>query len=133
MLGRIIAGSQAVIAHNEAAQALLVAYHPPDIQLSQGIVAYGQKVAVVSGTSLFVMDRAVRAVGMACVFAKQGLGLLGRLDDNEPDGLESFAATPAGTLEDGTKASNGAWQVPRPDDPRPCVIVEPLEGQTVVY
>jgi len=30
MLGRIMAGSQAVIAHDEAGQALFVAYYPPD-------------------------------------------------------------------------------------------------------
>jgi hypothetical protein len=133
MLGRIMAGSQAVIAHNEAARALFVAYHPPDIPLSQVIVEYCQKVALVSGTFLFVIDRAVNAVGMACAFAKQGLGLRCRLDDNEPDGLQSFEATQAGTLEEGTKVYNGAWQVPRPDDPRHCVLVEPLEGKTWVY
>ena len=33
MLGRIMAGLQAVIAHDEAGQALFVAYHPPDIPL----------------------------------------------------------------------------------------------------
>src|SRR5207302_4964298 len=34
MLGRIMAGSHAVIAHNAAGQALFVAYYPPDIHLS---------------------------------------------------------------------------------------------------
>jgi hypothetical protein len=34
MLGRIMAGSQAVIAHDDAGQALFVAYYPPDIHVS---------------------------------------------------------------------------------------------------
>jgi len=133
MLGRIMAGSQAIIAHNETAQALFVEYHPPDIHLSQVIVEYCRKVALVSGTSLFVIDRAVNAVGMACAFAKQGLGLLCMLDDNEHDGLQSFETMQAGTLEDGTKVYTGVWQVPRPDDPRYFVIVEPPEGKILVY
>src|SRR5467141_4642251 len=33
MLGRIMAGSQAVIAHNEAGHGLFVEYHPPDIHV----------------------------------------------------------------------------------------------------
>src|SRR6266571_4193819 len=40
MRGRIMAGSQAVIAHNEAGYAVFLAYHPPDIHLSRVIVAY---------------------------------------------------------------------------------------------
>ena len=40
MRGRIMAGSQALIAHNEAAQALFVAYYPPDVPLAHIIVAY---------------------------------------------------------------------------------------------
>ncbi len=35
MLGRIMAGSQAVIAHDDTGQALCVAYYPPDMPLSQ--------------------------------------------------------------------------------------------------
>ena len=68
MLGRIMAGSHAVIAHNAAGQALFVAYYPPDIHLSQVIVAYCQKVARATGSVLFVIDRAVNAVALACAF-----------------------------------------------------------------
>src|SRR5262249_26430074 len=59
MLGRIMAGSQAVIAHDETGHAVFVEYHPPDIHLSQVIVAYGQQVAWATGSALFVIDRAV--------------------------------------------------------------------------
>lgn len=74
MLGRIMAGSQAIIAHNEGGQALFVRYHPPDVQMSQVIVDYCQQVALASGVSLFVIDRAVNAVALAGAFDAQGLG-----------------------------------------------------------
>jgi len=133
MLGRIMAGSQAVIAHNDAGHALFVAYYPPDVHLSQVIVAYCQQVAVATGTSLFVIDRAVNAVAMACAFDNQAFGLLSMLDNNENDGRDSFEAMEGETLEDGTRVSSGAWKVPRPDDPRHFVIVEPAAGKTLVY
>jgi len=133
MLGRIMAGSQAIIAHNEGGQALFVRYHPPDVQMSQVIVDYCQQVALASGVSLFVIDRAVNAVALAGAFDAQGLGLLCMLDDNEYDGRESFEVTEVDSLADGTKVYSGQWKVPRPDDPRHFVIVEPVEGKTLVY
>ena len=133
MLGRIMAGSQAVIAHNEAGHALFVQYYPPDMHLSHIIVSYCQQVTMATGTPLFVIDRAVNSVAMAWAFAAQGLGLLSMLDDNEHQGLESFTATEVGTLDDGTKVYSGPWKVPRPDDPRQFVMVEPPAGKTLVY
>jgi hypothetical protein len=133
MLGRIMAGSQAVIAHNEAGQALLVVYYPPDMHLSQIIVAYCQQVATATGIALFVIDRAVNAVALARAFDAQGLGLLCMLDDNEHQGVESFAATQVDTLEDGTPVYSGPWKVARQDDPRHFVIVAPSAGKTLVY
>jgi hypothetical protein len=133
MLGRIMAGSPAVMAHNEAGYALFVAYHPPDMPLSQVIVAYCHKVVEATGLSLFVIDRAVNSVALARAFEDQGWGLLCLLDDNEHDGLASFEATLVDTCEDGTKGYSGPWQDPRPDDPRHFVLVEPAEGKTLVY
>ena len=133
MVGRIMAGSQAVIAHDEAGQALFVAYYPPDVHLSQVIVAYCEKVAEATGTALFVIDRAVNAVAMARAFDDKDLGLLCMLDDNEHQGLESFEATQVDTLEDGTRVYSGPWKEPQPDDPRHFVMVEPVEGKTLVY
>jgi hypothetical protein len=133
MLGRIMAGSQAVIAHNEVGQAVFVAYYPPDMHLSQGIVAYCEKVAEATGTALFVIDRAVNAVAMARAFDDKDLGLLCMLDDNEHQGLVSFEATQVDTLADGTRVYSGPWKEPQPDDPRHFVIVEPVEGKTLVY
>ena len=133
MLGRIMAGSQAVIAHDEAGQALFVAYYPPDIHLSQVIVAYCQQVALATGSTLFVIDRAVNSVALAEAFDAQGLGLLCMLDDNEHAGLESFEATEVDTLEDGTQVYSGPWKEARTDDPRHFVIVQAAEGKTLVY
>jgi len=55
------------------------------------------------------------------------------LDDNEPQGLESFQTTLEGTLDDGSQVYSGLWKVPRQDDPRYFVIVEPAKGKTLVY
>jgi hypothetical protein len=132
LLGRLMAGSQAIIAPNEAGQALFVASYPPDLHLFPVIVESCHKVAQATGSALLVMDRAVNAVALACAFDDQGWGVLCMRDDNEHAGLESFAATAVGTLADGTKVSSGAWQVPRPDAPRHCGIVAPAEGKTLV-
>jgi hypothetical protein len=133
MLGRMMAGSQAVIAHNDAGYALFVTYYPPDLSLSAVIVAYCQQVVQATGSHLFVIDRAVNSVAMARAFEEHGMGLMCMLDDNEHHGLESFDATQVGTLDDGTPLYSGTWQEPRPGDPRPFVIVEPPEGKTLVY
>jgi hypothetical protein len=132
-LGRIMAGSQAVIAHDEAGQAVFVAYYAPDIHLSQVILAYCQKVAEATGSAVFVIDRAANSVALAGAFDEQGIGLLCMLDDNEHQGLESFEATEVDTLDDGTKVYSGPWKESRKDDPRHFVIVQPAEGKSLVY
>jgi len=103
MLGRIMAGSQAVLAHADAGQALFVASYPPDIHVSQVLVAYCQRVALATGRSMFVIDRAVHSVALAQAFDAQGLGVLCMLDDNEHAGVESFEAASVETREDGTR------------------------------
>jgi len=133
MLGRIMAGSQAVIAHDDAGQAVCVAYYPPDIHMSQVIVAYCQQVAEATGSVVFVIDRAVNAVALAQAFHDQDLGLLCMLDDNEHAGLESFETTLVDTLEDGTRVYSGAWQEDRAGDPRHFVIAEPTAAKPLVY
>jgi hypothetical protein len=133
MRGRIMAGSQAVIAHNEAGYAVFVASHPPDIHLSQIVVAYCHKVVEATGSALFVIDRAVNSLAVAVAFAKQDWGLLCMLDDNEHHGLASFAATSEGPLADGSQVYSGSWKAPQDDDPRLFVIVVPTEGKTLVY
>jgi len=133
MLGRIMAGLQAVMAHDAAGPAVFVASHPPDIHVSRIMVAYCQQVAEATGSTRCVIDRAVNAGALAGAFDAQGLGVLCMLDDNEHAGVESFEATVMDTLEDGTKVESGPWKARRPDDPRHCVIVAPAEGKTLVY
>src|SRR6059058_5837490 len=133
MRGRIMAGSQAVISHGETGQAVYVAYYPPDMHLSQIILAYCEQVALVTGSDLFVIDRAVNSKAMAQAFDEVGLGLLCMLDDNEHHGLESFDATEVKTLDDGTRLYEGPWKEAREGDERHFVIVESKEGKSLVY
>ena len=133
MRGRIMAGSQAVISHDENGQAVYVAYYPPDTPLSQVILAYCEQVAEASGSDLFVIDRAVNSKAMAQAFDEAGLGLLCMLDDNEHHGLESFEAIEVQTLDEGTRLYEGPWKVARKDDARHFVIVEPEESKLLVY
>src|ERR1700704_4323195 len=133
MRGRLMAGSQAMIAHDETGQAVFVAYYPPDMHLSQVIVASCQHVALATDRALVVIDRAVNAVALAAAFDERGLGLLCLLDDNEHEGLESFDATEVDTLADGTRVYSGPWKAARKADPRHFVIVEPPADKTLVY
>lgn len=103
MLGRIRAGAHAVRAPEDAGQAVFVAYYAPDLHWSQVLVTYGQRVALATGSSLLVIDRAVNAVALAGACDDQGLGLLCLLDANEQAGLESFEATAVNLLEDCTR------------------------------
>ena len=133
MLGRIMAGSQAVITHSEEGQALWAEYYPPDLPLSQVIVAYCGQVSTATGIKLFVIDRAVNSVAMACAFTCQGWGLLSMLDENEHKGLSSFDTTVLGSDEEGNTVYKGTWKEPREADPRCFVLVESVESQVWVY
>lgn len=133
MLGRIMAGSQAVITHDETGQARFAAYYPPDIHLSQIIVAYCQQVRELTGRALLVIDRAANSVALAVEFTQHRLGLLSMLDDNEYQGLTSFNVKRLETLDDGTEVYSGHWTVARPDDPRQLVITVPVDGKPLVY
>ena len=72
MRGRIMAGSQAVISHDETGQAVFVAYYPPDLHLSQAIVASCEQGAAATGSDVFVIDRAVNAQALAQAFDQSG-------------------------------------------------------------
>jgi hypothetical protein len=72
MRGRSMAGSQAVIAHDETGQAVFVASYPPDMHLSQVIVASCQHVALATDRALVVIARAVNAVALAAAFDARG-------------------------------------------------------------
>jgi hypothetical protein len=124
MLGRIMAGSQAVIAHNQEGQAVFVTYQPPDIRMPHFILAYCQQVVTVTGVDMFVIDREVNSVELARLFHEAHLGLLSMLDRNQYDGLSSWHTTRIGELADGSAVYAGQWATPRPDDPRQFVLVD---------
>jgi hypothetical protein len=131
MLGRSMAGSQAVLAPADTGQAVFVAYDPPDSHVSHVMVAYGQRVAWATGRSVLVIDRAVHSVALAEAFDAQGLGWLCMLADNEQAGVESCEATEVETLEEGTRVESGPWKEARTEEPRHCVIVQAAEGKTL--
>ncbi len=131
MLGRIMAGSQAVITHDQDGHGVFIAYYPPDIRMPRMIVMYCQQVVTVTGIEIFVIDREVNSVALARCFENNGLGLLSMLDKNEYDGLKSWNVTRIGTLSDTAHARatvyEGEWAAPREDDPRHFVLVDTSE------
>ena len=70
--GRIMAGSPAVIAHDATGPAVFVASDPPDMHLSQVIVADCQHVALATDRALCVIDRAGNAVALAAACDERG-------------------------------------------------------------
>jgi hypothetical protein len=127
MLGRIMAGSQAIIAHNDEGQGLFVAYQPPDIRLVHVIVDYCEHLVQATGIEVFVIDREVNSVEMARQFEARGWGLVSMLDTNEYQDLSSWQTTQIGTLADGSVVYTGQWKSPREDDPRRFVLVQSKE------
>jgi hypothetical protein len=127
MLGRIMAGSQAIIAHNEEGQGLFVAYQPPDIRLVHVILQYCEHLVQATGIEVFVIDREVNSVEMARQFEGRGWGLVSMLDKNEYQDVSNWETTPIGTLADGSVVYTGQWKEPREDDPRQFVLVETPE------
>jgi hypothetical protein len=84
-----------------------------------------------TGRPLGVIDRAVHALAMAAACAEPDWGLLCRLDDHAPHGLERVEATSEGLLDEGSHVESGPWTAPRDDALRPGVIVEPAAGKTL--
>ncbi len=124
MVGRIMAGSQAMITHNEHGHALAVQYYPPDIRMPHFIVEYCRKIAETTTINVFVIDREVNSVDLARKFEENDMGLLTMLDKNEYDGLSSWTTIAIGALEDGSTVYEGQWAEPRENDPRHFVLVE---------
>src|SRR5437899_11319529 len=132
--GRIMAGSQAVMAHNAAGSAVFVAYHPPDIHRSRLLVASWHTVVEATGRTVCVIDRAVNSLAMAVAVAQQDWGVLCLLDDHEHHGLESCAATPEGPLDAGSQVASGSWNASTDDAAPPLfVLVVPTEGKPFGY
>ncbi len=131
-LGRRMAGSPAVIAPHDVGQALVGTEDPPARPVSQVLVDAGSPGAGAPGTSRVVSARAVQAVALARAWAPQALGGRGMRDAHASHGLERGAAPLVAPRAEGPQGSRGPWDVPRPEDPRPWVLVEPGAGPPVV-
>jgi hypothetical protein len=133
MLGRIMAGSQAVIAHNERGDAVFVEYYPPDMRFTHMILEYCEKIVSTTGIEIFVIDREINSKTTAYMFESKKWGLLSMLDKNEYTDLSDWNTKFEGKLEDGNNVYSGHWKEPRKDDPRSFVIVEQNEKLLVYW
>jgi hypothetical protein len=133
MLGRIMAGSQAVIAHNEKGHAVFAEYHPPDMRLTNMVLEYCEKIVSTTGIDIFVIDREINSKTTASMFESKEWGLLSMLDKNEYADLSDWNTNFEGKLEDGNNVYSGHWKEPRKDDPRSFVIVEQDEKLLVYW
>ena len=123
MLGRIMAGSNAVVSHNERGDALFFEFFPPDIRLPGVIMDYCEKIVALTGIRLFAIDREANSEEVAGAFEDRKWGLICMLDANQYEGLSDWDAEFIGRLEDGSKVWSGPWKEPG-NDSRHFVIVE---------
>lgn len=133
MLGRIMPGSNAVVAHNEDGHAIYIEYYPLDKHMSHMIVEYCEKVVAMTGITVFVIDREINSLAMARAFESKEWGLLSMLDRNEYKALSDWTTEFEGKLDDGGSVYSGEWNPPRPDDPRRFVIVEQEDGKLLPF
>lgn len=126
MLGRIMAGTNAVVAHDEKGNSLFGELYSPDFHMNEFILDYCQQIVSHTGIKLFVIDREINSVDIATAFESKQWGLLSMLDNNQYKGLEDWELTLEGILIDGSPVHSGQWrdEVKRKGDPRWFVIVE---------
>jgi hypothetical protein len=133
MLGRIMAGSNAIVTHNEMGQAIFMDYYPPDIRMPSMILEYCEKIVSATGIHSFVIDREINSVRMASEFDDRGWGLLSMLDSNEYKKLSDWDTECICKYESGDRLYTGTWAIPREDDPRIFVILESDERLLVYW
>jgi len=90
MLGRIMAGSQGVIAHDDTGQAVFVAYIRPTSMCLKSFWPTASKWRRQPGALCFVLDRAVQFGGPAHAFHDQDWGCCVCSMNNEHKGLGSL-------------------------------------------
>ncbi len=124
MLGRIMAGTQLVVAHDEQGQILFFYSYAPDYCLSHVIIEYCKEIVAASGIKVFVIDREINSLKMALEFEGRNWGLLSMLDKNEYDGLSSFDVEFL-EGEKGEELYRGQWKDKKKheQDPRHFVLV----------
>jgi hypothetical protein len=131
MLGRIMAGSNAMVSHNEQGNAIFVQYFPPDMRMPKVILDYCEKIVSLTGIKLFVIDREVNSLAVASAFESKQWGLISMLDKNEYKDLSDWYTEEIGKLEDGSTVYSGKWKG-HEGDLREFVIVE-KEGKLLPY
>ncbi len=122
MPGRIMAGSNAVVSHNERGDALFFEFFPPDIRLPGVIMDYCEKVIASTGIRLFAIDREANSEKVARAFEDRKRGLICMLDANRYEGLSDWDAERIGRLEDGSKAWSDPWKEPGNDSRRFAIM-----------
>ncbi|MCI5195335.1 MAG: hypothetical protein D3919_03730 [Candidatus Electrothrix sp. AW5] len=132
MLGRIMPGSNAIVAHNEEGQAIFMDYYPPDIRMPSMILEYCKKIVDATDIRNFVIDREINSVRIANEFKDRDWGLLSMLDSNEYKSLSDWDTECICEYESGDRLYTGTWAIPREDDPRMFVILE-TDGRLLVY
>lgn len=132
MMGRIMPGTNAVIAHNEFGEALWCQCYPPDIHLTQIVEDYCTEIVNATEVSTFIIDREVNSVDIAKLFIEKRWDLICLLDANQYKGLDSFCKRYAGTLDDGTVLYKATWKDYSKDDPRIFVIAK-QDDRILVY
>ena len=135
MLGRIMAGSQAVVTHNEQGQAIFFEYYSPDMRLNRVILDYCKKVVLSTSIKVFIIDREVNSLEMGRAFDELDWGLLSMLDKNEYKGLESFEVQLLQEESDGTQLYQGQWsdEKKRLSDKRHFVLEVKAETVSVFW
>ena len=133
MLGRVMAGSQAVVSHDDNGHGCFIEYYPPDAQMPQFLIRYCLRVVECTGNKNFVIDRAANSLPLAKEFDKNKIGLLCMLNDDQYKGKDSFKTTLIIEQSDGTKLYKGVWADERIGDPRQFVLTLPETGKTLVY
>lgn len=132
MLGRIMPGSNAIVAHNEHGQAIFMDYYPPDIRMPTIILEYCEKIVDATDIRSFVIDREINSVKIAREFKSRGWGLLSMLNSNEYKGLSDWNTECICEYESGDRLYTGRWAASREDDPRIFVILE-TDERLLVY
>jgi hypothetical protein len=135
MLGRIMAGSQAVVAHNENGSAIYIEYQPPDIRLPVIITDYCEHIVVNSGIDIFVIDREINSGSVASEFERRGWGLMSMLDRNQYKALSDWDCKFVGEIEGFGRVYSGQWsdQKRRSDDPRHFVVLKTKDQRLLPY
>jgi len=126
MLGRIMSGSNALVAHDDKGRAIYIEYHPPDIHMTSVIVDYCKHIRDSAEIELFIIDREVNSLDIALEFDRNGLGLMSMLGKNQYKSLLDWKHHCIGVQKDGSKTYSGQWldEKKRQEDPRHFVIVD---------